>query len=185
VLLDVQQTVLVNVSQAFYQVLRSEQQVDQLRNSLHVQEARVTDQQDRLKNGLATKLEVAQAQSQAAATRALLVQAEGDVVTGRSTLAFVVGLPSIGQMLVDDLTVPDQRPAESEFEAQALARRQDLLAAQAQVAAARSFGGCRVQRVLPVRVAQRRRISSPASSTPTPANGTRSSPPTCRSSQPA
>ena len=45
---------LVNVSQVFYQVLRSEQQVDQLRNSLHVQEARVADQQDRLKNGLAT-----------------------------------------------------------------------------------------------------------------------------------
>ena len=62
-LLDVQQTVLLNVSQVFYQVLRSEQQVEQLRNSLQVQEARVADQQDKLKNGLATQLEVAQSQA--------------------------------------------------------------------------------------------------------------------------
>lgn len=137
IVLDAQQTVLVNVSQVFYQVLRSEQQVDQLRNSLSVQQARVADQQDRLRNGLATQLEVAQSQAQAANTAAQLAQADGDVVTGRSTLAFVVGVPSVLELLVDDLTVPDQRPPEPEFEAQALVHRQDLLAAQAQVSAAR------------------------------------------------
>jgi outer membrane protein TolC len=136
-LLDAQQTVLLNVAQVFYQALRSERQAEQLRNSLKVQQARVADQQDRLKNGLATQLEVAQSQAQAAATAALLAQAEGDVVTGRSTLAFVVGVPSVVEVLVDDLTVPDRRPTESDFEARALARRHDLLAARAQVAAAR------------------------------------------------
>ena len=59
------------------------------------------------------------------------------MITGRSTLAFVVGVPSVAQKLVDDLTVPDRRADESEFEAQALTHRQDLLAAGAQVAAAR------------------------------------------------
>jgi outer membrane protein TolC len=136
-LLDAQQTVLLNVSQVFYQVLRSEQQADQLRNSLKVQQARVADQQDRLKNGLATQLEVAQSEAQAAATAALLAQAEGDVVTGRSTLAFVVGVPSVNETLVDDLAVPDRRTPMPEFEALALDHRQDILAARAQVAAAR------------------------------------------------
>ncbi len=42
-LLDVQSTVMLNVAQAFYAVLRSEQQVDVLQRSLATEEARLAD----------------------------------------------------------------------------------------------------------------------------------------------
>ncbi len=137
-LLDTQQTVMINVAQVFYQVLRSEKQVEVLRNSLKVQDARVRDVEGQLANGLSTKLAVAQARSQAGATRATLSQAEGDVSNGRLQLANLVGTPGVTTPLADDLRVPDQRPPVAEIEADAVAQRQDLLAAQSQLRAARA-----------------------------------------------
>jgi outer membrane protein len=137
-LLDAQTAVLLNSAQVFFQVLRSEQQVDVLRNSLKVQEARVTDEEQRLKNGLGTKLSVAQIRAQAADTRAQLALAEGDVENARNTLAFLTGLNRVGNKLVDDFAVPDQRLPEEEYERVAVESRQDLKAAVAGVRAARA-----------------------------------------------
>jgi outer membrane protein len=136
-LLDAQQSLLLNVAQVFYQVLKSEQQTSELKNSLQVQQARVAYQRDSFKNGLATALSVSQSEAQAAATAAQLAQAQGDIQTGRSTLAFIVGIGSIQQQLADDLQVPDKRPPESEFAQRALSQRQDIQAAVAQREAAR------------------------------------------------
>ena len=137
-MLDAQVAVLLNAGQVFYQVLRAERQVEVLRNSLKVQEARVADTEQSFRNGLSTKLAVAQTQAQAAGTRATLVQAEADVANGRSTLAFVMGVSAVDGPLIDDAAVPAQMAAEEELERQAVENRQDLLAAAAAVKAARN-----------------------------------------------
>src|SRR6202035_3396570 len=100
-LLDAQATLLLNVAQAYYQVLRSEQQVDVLLHNLELQQARVTDMDNRLRNGLARRLDLAQALAQADATRVTLVQAEGDVQNGRSILAFLIGADAVRGPLTD------------------------------------------------------------------------------------
>lgn len=136
-LLDLQSTVLLNVAQAFYAVLRSEQQVDVLQRSLATEDARLADVEARLEHGLATKLAVAQTRAQVDQTRVVLLIAQSDVKNGRTTLARVVGLPTIQQPLVDTLEVPAAVAAEPELEEAALARRRDLAAARSAIEAAR------------------------------------------------
>jgi outer membrane protein len=136
-LLDLQATVLLNVAQTYYQVLRSEQQVEVLSHSLQVQNARVADMQQRLANGLATQLEVAQTRAQADATEVALIQARTDAADGRILLAFLIGVPAVDGALQDDLRIPEPVPPLDDFEQQALAHRQDLHAAQDAVRAAR------------------------------------------------
>jgi outer membrane protein TolC len=136
-LLDAQATVLLNVAEAYYQVLRSEQQVVVLEDSLKVDEARLNDVQGRFKNHLALALEVSQTQSQLSATRVTLTQAQSDVRNGRRTLAFLVGVGLIDGPLVDEVVIPKDLPSVDEYRSQAAAQRQDLLAAAAAVRAAR------------------------------------------------
>lgn len=137
-LLDLQQTVLVNVAQTYYQVLRSERQVSVLENSLRLQEARAKDIQDRFDHGLATRLEVSQSRAQADATGAALIQARNDVANARTLLANLIAIPRVDGPLIDDYAVPDAPPDLDEFEKLAVAQRLDLQAALAAVAAARS-----------------------------------------------
>jgi outer membrane protein TolC len=136
-LLDLQATVLLNVSQTYYQILRSQRAVDVLRNSLALQEARLADVEQQFKNGLAIRLSVAQTRAQVDATRVTLVQAESDVRNGRSTLALLIGVPNVTGPLADDFTVPADRPTEAEFEQDALNTREDLRAAQSAITAAK------------------------------------------------
>ena len=136
-LLDAQATVLLNVAQDYYQVLRSERQTAVLRDSLNLQEARLADITDKFNNGLAVKLDVAQSRAQAEATRVQLEQSMSDVRNGRSTLAFVIGVDAVSGPLVDRYTVPREIPAEIAFEKSAIFNRRDLTAAAAAVAAAR------------------------------------------------
>ncbi|HSI34495.1 MAG TPA: TolC family protein, partial [Tepidisphaeraceae bacterium] len=136
-LMDVQSAVLLNTAQVFYQVLRSERQVEVLRSGLKLQEARVKDEEGRLANGLSTKLAVAQSKAQAADTRARLALAEGDVGNARNTLVFLTGLTRTDYPLADDFVVPDQRPDDAELERAALDGRQDLRAAAAAIEVAR------------------------------------------------
>jgi outer membrane protein len=137
-LLDAQETVLLNVAQTYYQVLRSEQQVRVLRDSLAVDEARLRDVNGRYANHLALALEVSQTESQVAATRADLQQAMTDVQNGRHTLAFLIGVPAIDGPLSDDVAVPEDLPDVDQFRDMAGKTRQDLLAADAGVRAAKS-----------------------------------------------
>jgi outer membrane protein len=136
-LLDLQATVLLNVAQVYYQILRSDESARVLRNTLSVQEARLADVQQQFKNGLATRLSVAQTRAQADATRVTLVQAESDVRNGRSTLALLIGVPAVTGPLADDLPVPAERLPEPEYERLALETRQDLRAARNAIDAAR------------------------------------------------
>ncbi len=137
-LLDAQATVLLNVAQTYYQILISTRQVSVLQDSLALQGARVRDAEGRLKVRLALALEVAQARSAEAATRVLLTQAENDVRNGRRTLSVLIGAPQVDGPLADDALPPDHPAPVSSYVDRALARRSDLLAAQAAVKAARS-----------------------------------------------
>jgi outer membrane protein len=137
-LLDLQSTVLLNVAQVYYQVLRSERAVQVLSNSVNLQEARLTDTEGRFKNGLATRLDVAQTRAQVDASRVQLLQAASDVRNGRSTLASLIGVHSLPNPLVNVDRVPQTIQPEPEFEQRAIDHRHDLIATAHAVHAARA-----------------------------------------------
>ncbi len=135
-LLDAQATVLLNVAQTYYQVLISTRQAAVLQDSLALQTARVRDVEGRFKVRLALALEVAQARSAESATQVLLTQADNDVRNGRRTLAVLIGAAQVDGPLVDESVPPEQLAPINTYVEQAVAHRQDLLAAQAAVKAA-------------------------------------------------
>jgi outer membrane protein TolC len=137
-LLDAQATLLLNVAQAYYQVLRSERQVVVLRNSLDVQEARVRYVRSQYDNHLVLALALSQAVAQAAGTRAALTQAQTDVENGRKVLAFLIHAPQVNGGLADELHVPSPLPALQDYQHLAEQNRHDLQAAQAAVRAGRA-----------------------------------------------
>jgi TolC family type I secretion outer membrane protein len=136
-ILDLQQTVLLDVAQTYYQVLTSEQSVEVLTNSIAVQKARVENIQAQAAVGTARPLDVAQAQAELSSTQVSLNQSKADVRNGRSTLAFLVDAPIEENPLRDDFSAPAATPVLAEWTATAEAGRQDLLAANAAVKAAR------------------------------------------------
>lgn len=138
-LLDAQATILINVAQVYYQVLRSERSADVIRNSLRVQEARLADVEQQRRNGLAIQLTVAQTRAQVDSTRVTLIQAESDIRNGRHTLALLIGVDEVRGKLLEDITAPphNARPSLAQFEQLALSTRQDVRAATAGVEAAR------------------------------------------------
>jgi outer membrane protein TolC len=137
-LIDAQETVLLNVAQTYYQVLTSEQQVRVLRDSLSVDEARLVIVKGQYANHLALALEVSQTEAQVAGTRADLRQAITDVKNGRHTLAFLIGVPAVDGPLSDDVVVPSNLLGVDDYRAIAAGTRQDLLAADAGVRAAKA-----------------------------------------------
>ena len=136
-LLDLQQTILLETAQAYYQVLLAERSVQVLTNSARFQNARVEDMRGRLRAGIAQPLDVAQTEAQAAATRASLVTAQDQVHTARFTLALLTNANVENATLVDRLNVPDQLPAADGALATATEGRPDIKASQAAVQVAR------------------------------------------------
>jgi outer membrane protein len=134
---DLEQTVLLDVAQAYYAVLTSEQSVDVLTNSLAAQESNVRTLQEQFRVGTARPLDVAQAESLASQTRVQLLQAQADVKTGRTTLAFLVNAPIRDNPLRDDFEAPADVGDAELWIVDGEDSRQDLKAAQAAVRAAR------------------------------------------------
>ncbi len=135
-LIDLQAAVMLDVAQTYYAVLRAEAGVAVLGDSLKLQEARLADIEQQLKNGLATKLAVAQTRAEVDAVRVQIVQAASDVTNGRSTLAFVVGAQAVANPLVDSFVVPEKPGDEASFERDAEETRADIRAARDAVVAA-------------------------------------------------
>ena len=136
-LLDAQATLLLEVAQTYYNVLRAESNVDVLRKSLEAQQERVRDAQGRLNAGTGKPLDLAQAEAQAASTRVTLVQAQGDAANARDA----PGVPDrrrprSAARLRDDYDVPRQPGRVDDLLAAAWSTREDYLAAQAGVHAA-------------------------------------------------
>ncbi len=135
-LLDRQAILLLDVAQTYYQVMRSEKQVQVLENSVQVQQQRVNDMDVQRRAGVARPVDVAQSEAQLAGTRNVLIRARNDVRNGRAMLAQLIGVPAVEGALTGRLEVPrENRPADQLLPL-ADAHRQDLQAARMQVKAA-------------------------------------------------
>jgi outer membrane protein len=135
-LLDNQAILLLDVAQTYYQVMRSEKQVQVLENSVQVQQQRVNDMDVQRRAGVARPVDVAQSEAQLAGTRNVLIRARNDVRNGRAMLAQLIGVPAVEGALTGRLEVPrENRPADQLLPL-ADAHRQDLQAARMQVKAA-------------------------------------------------
>jgi len=135
-LLNQRATILLDVAQTYYQVLRSEEESDVLGHSVEVQSKRVADIKARQQAGVARSLDVAQAEAQLAETCANHIQAQNDVKNGRAMLAFLIGVPAIDGVLADDFKTPKTDWTLASLMQQARISRQDLQAADAQVSRA-------------------------------------------------
>ena len=136
-LLDLQQTILLNLVQTYYSVLTNERSVLVLVNSAELQNERVRDMEGRQRAGLARPLDVAQSEAQAAATRVQLIQAQNNVRTSRIALAFLTAAAVQDAPLEDRLAVPDKFESQDELTRLAQKSRQDVQAGEAAVEAAR------------------------------------------------
>jgi outer membrane protein len=135
--LDLQQTILLDVAQAYYQTLTDEQSVDVLNNSLVLQQANLQNEQAQANVGTTSPLVVAQAESEVAQTLVSLNQSRANVVNDRAMLAYLVDAPIEDNPLRDDFDPPKQIARLLELQKQGEADRQDLLAANAALKAAR------------------------------------------------
>jgi TolC family type I secretion outer membrane protein len=135
--LDGEQTVLLDVAQTYYQVLTGEQSVDVLSNSLKAQDENVRTLQQQFEVGAARRLDVSQAESQASETRVSLLEAQANVQTARAMLAFLVDAPIRDNPLRDDFQAPETVVDVDQWIGAAESARQDLIAADAAVRAAR------------------------------------------------
>jgi outer membrane protein TolC len=138
-LLDFQDALLIDVARAHYEVMRAERAVEVLRDSLTVQEERVSDASVRLAAGLVRPLDVTLSEAQAAQTGATLIAAQAQAKTARSELAFLAAAPLEHRGLIDTLTVPATFPEWDELTRAAEMQRQDLAAAIRRIDAA-AFG---------------------------------------------
>ncbi len=129
-LLDAQAALLIDVASTYYTILRSEQQVVVLRNSLDVQEEGVREMQAKLKAGVVRRLDVAQSEAQASNTRANWLAAQSSIVTGRFLLSYLLGVDAGNSPLTDQLPVPAQPLELNPLIETAMANREDLIAAQ-------------------------------------------------------
>jgi outer membrane protein TolC len=135
-LLDFQDTLLLDVARTHYEVILAERAVTVLENSLRVQEERVNDAKVRLDAGLIGPLDVSLSEAQAAQTSAGLIEARTLVQTARSMLGYLTAAPMAERPLLDSLKVPSASPDPAVLLAEATTRRQDLEAAARRVHAA-------------------------------------------------
>lgn len=137
VLLAQQESLLLDVAQVYYQILRSEESVRVLENSLKVQEERLRDTRGRFEAGVARSLDVAQTEAQVSATRITLIRARNDVKNARALLALVTNGPVKAAELTDQYIPPDTLQSLDQYNARAEEYREELGAVAAAVEAAR------------------------------------------------
>lgn len=137
ILLTLQANVLLDAAGAFYDVLRLEHTVDVLVNTASVQDARVKDIQSRLNNGLARPLDVSQAEAQSAGTRVKLVAARQALSNARTALGLFTAAPMASRPLTDSFDPPADAPGAASMQTLAIRERQELVAADAALRAAR------------------------------------------------
>lgn len=135
-LLDGRAVLLLDVAQTYYQVLRSENEIDVLSHSVDVQTRRVSDIRARNKAGVARRLDVSQAEARLAETRAAVIQSENDAKNGRAMLALLLGVPDVKGKLTDGFEVPTGEWPMASLIDQAMTHREDLYASHARVYAA-------------------------------------------------
>lgn len=138
VLLNERETVLLQVVQSYYSVLRAQQQAVVYENSLKLKTERVRDQEARLKLGNVRPLDVAQSQADLAGTRAAMTQSQTEAANARSALARLMGVPAVTGTLTDHFEPPAGVADLTWWQERASTDRQDLLAAMISVEVARA-----------------------------------------------
>jgi outer membrane protein TolC len=136
-LLDERQTILLQVVQSYYAVLKAEHQSAVYEHSVKLKSEKVRDQQARLKLGNVRPLDLAQSESDLAGTRTSLVQSQTDAANARSALARLIGVPAVRGQLSDEFEPPADVRALDGWQKRAEVQRQDLLAAARNREAAR------------------------------------------------
>ncbi|HEY3756190.1 MAG TPA: TolC family protein [Opitutaceae bacterium] len=137
-LLDAQQTLMLDVAQTYFQAVTLTEQTKVLANSLELQRARVRDLQARVTMRLSLPLDLAQQEANEAATEVSLRQAENALRDARRMLAFLIGAPAVDGALVEQVANPEGLAAADDCVRRALAERPDYQAALAGVQAARA-----------------------------------------------
>lgn len=135
-MLDAQATLMLDVAESYYQVLRLEALIGVLKKSLLAQQERVRDAQGKLNAGVGRPLDLAQAEAQVASTRVQMEQARGDLANARTLLAFLIGAKAVTGPLVDDYSVAANPQNIEDLLFQAWSNREDYKAAKAVVEAA-------------------------------------------------
>jgi outer membrane protein TolC len=137
-LLDLRETVVLDVVQAYYRVLRAEERAAVLEQSLASQQQRVREFVARERIGTGRALDRTQAEALLSRTMLELFDTRNDARSGRVALALLTGVDVGASPLHDDFRMPDQRPAGPALLALAEERRQDLRAAALAAEAARA-----------------------------------------------
>ena len=128
-LLDLQESILLQVAQTYYGILEGEQSVRTLRTSVATQEARVGMMRRRLEQGVARRVDVLQSEADAAGARVQLTNAADQVARGRAALATLLGVPAVEGELADRFAAPESVDSPEALLSTARVHRQDLLAA--------------------------------------------------------
>lgn len=142
-LLDMQAGVLLEVAQTYYNVLKAEGAAAVLEHSVGVQEGRVRDVEQWVRQGLARELDLQQSRARVAGTRVDLTNARLAAKRGREALAVLIGAERVDRPLTDEAVVPAEEvrwARDESVEAMvgwAREHREDLIAADAAVGAAR------------------------------------------------
>ncbi len=135
-MLDLQSSLLLEVAQTYYRVLSDARAVAVLKQTLKVQQARVTMVTHEFKAGVALRLTVLQSLSDEANTRVQLTQARNNVVRGRATLAYLIGAANLHHTrLLNDFNPKIHLPTLAQLQKIAWSQRQDLKASEDKVAA--------------------------------------------------
>ncbi|HEX5053774.1 MAG TPA: TolC family protein [Planctomycetota bacterium] len=137
-LLDLRETVVLEVAQAYYRVLRAERRAELLEQSIATQEQRVRDFAARERIGTARTLDRTQAEALVSRTRLDLFDTRADALAARQALSLLTGADVHDSPLHDDFVLPSERPDGEALLALAAQRRQDLQAAALAAEAARA-----------------------------------------------
>ena len=132
-LLNLKSTVLLDVTNIYYQVLILESRWDFLEYSMSVQRDNVKDMHSKYTAGTATQSDLALAQSLLSQTNVSLTKARNDAANARAELASLIGVESVNGPLSDQLAVPEKLPDQEQLLAIADQYRNDLKASKYQV----------------------------------------------------
>lgn len=138
-ILDLRESLLVQVARTYYDALRAERLALVLENSERAQSARLSDARARNEAGFTRSLDVAQIEAQLSRTSAQLIVARRQAGEARSLLTLLTNADTGSSTLADGYAVPMPPPSIENMYALADTNRQDVQAARAAADAAREL----------------------------------------------
>lgn len=125
-----------NVADAYYNVLAAERDLADLKALLGLSDQRVEELKGRVRIGRSRRGELLTAESQVAAVKAQVAQAEGVVATSREAFALATNLSTAAALADDTRELPADIPALSTYLAR-VPERPDILAQQSRLESTR------------------------------------------------